>query len=126
MTGELETVRLCHETDVAEGEARGFLPDPQALRAVIVVRREGRFHAYLDSCPHYSSGTPMAWRKDAYLSGDRKHIACHAHGALFEIDSGICVEGPCLGRSLTPVLLTRTEDGSLHAPIEIAEQKRRR
>lgn len=53
----------------------------------------------------------MAWRKDAYLNGDKSRIVCHAHGAQFEIDTGHCLLGPCLGKSLTPVTLEVAGDG---------------
>ena len=42
----------------------------------------------------------MAWRRDAYLNAAGDRIVCAAHGALFEIDSGLCVLGPCLGDRL--------------------------
>lgn len=67
----------------------------------------------------------MAWRKDAYLSGDGQHIVCHAHGARFDIATGVCNLGPCLGHALTPVrlaeihgethLATNTTQNLLHA-----------
>ncbi|MDO5659199.1 MAG: Rieske 2Fe-2S domain-containing protein [Paracoccus sp. (in: a-proteobacteria)] len=110
---------LCQLADLPEGQARGFLPHPQARRQVIVMRRGNGVVAYWDSCPHYAGGTPMAWRKDAYLNGDATHFACHAHGALFDIDSGECVIGPCLGRRLTrvPVQLC---NGAVLIPARLA------
>lgn len=42
----------------------------------------------------------MAWRKDAYLNAAGDRIVCAAHGALFEPDTGLCVQGPCLGQRL--------------------------
>ncbi len=110
---------LCRDDEIAEGDARGFLPHPGAPRRVIVTRRAGVVRGWLDNCPHYDGGSPMAWRRDAYLDGSGTYLACHAHGALFDIDSGACVIGPCLGRSLTPVTL-RVADGRvmLAAPID--------
>ncbi|MGI3166346.1 Rieske (2Fe-2S) protein [Pseudooceanicola sp. 200-1SW] len=113
-------LRLCHRDDVPDGAARGFLPLPGAPRQVIVVNRAGRLDAYMDSCPHYRGGTPMAWRKDAYLNAAGTHLACHAHGALFDIDTGACVSGPCLGRKLTRVPLTEEADGSITVPAQVA------
>jgi nitrite reductase/ring-hydroxylating ferredoxin subunit len=55
----------------------------------------------------------MAWRKDAFLNADGSRIVCAAHGAQFEIDSGLCVLGPCIGESLTRVHIIE-EDGSLY------------
>lgn len=103
---------LCRTDDVGEGEARGFLP-PDAAARVIVVRRAGRLLGWLDSCPHYSPGTPMAWRRDGYLDGDRQHLVCHAHGALFDIDSGRCLRGPPVGKGLTRVPLGVDADGNV-------------
>ena len=72
--------------------------------------------AYLDACPHYD-GTPMAWRTDAYLSGDGAHLACHSHGARFEIrpPASAC-SGPCLGQRLQAVPI-RVVDGAIQAYV---------
>ena len=97
---------------IADGESRGFDPDGAGRDTMFVVRKGGVLHAYLNACPHID-GAPMAWRKDAYLSGDRSHIVCHAHGARFEIASGLCVLGPCEGQSLTPVALKTLVSGAI-------------
>lgn len=96
---------LCLAADVPEGQARGLELLANAPCKVIVVRRDGRFHGWLDSCPHYPGGTPMAWRRDAYLDGSGSYLSCHAHGALFDVASGECLIGPCLGKALTAVPL---------------------
>jgi nitrite reductase/ring-hydroxylating ferredoxin subunit len=81
------------------------------------VRRHGEVFAYLDACPHYTSGTPMAWKQDAYLNSEGTHLACHSHGALFDIETGECVLGPCLGQSLTKVPIRITEQGGIEVAI---------
>jgi len=103
---------LCKGRDLAEGCARGFDPRGEGNDTIFVVRKDGRLHAYRDACPHYGD-TPMAWRKDAYLNGDATRIVCHAHGAQFDIASGTCLLGPCLGQRLTPVPVAVTDDGEL-------------
>ena len=40
---------------------------------------------------------------------------CHGHGALFDIDTGVCTSGPCLGQSLTRVAIERDGEGTLWA-----------
>lgn len=62
------TVELCRQDDLEEGQARGFTVSGYD-RKVILVRRNGGITAYRDACPHYSAGTPMAWKTDAYLNG---------------------------------------------------------
>jgi nitrite reductase/ring-hydroxylating ferredoxin subunit len=39
---------------------------------------------------------------------------CYAHGAEFDIATGQCLLGPCLGQSLDPVKLEITERGEIH------------
>ncbi|MGY6703470.1 Rieske (2Fe-2S) protein [Roseinatronobacter sp.] len=108
-------VNLARLEDLPDGGARGF--DVPGLRCkVIVVRRGNQVFGWRDLCPHYAGGTPMAWKRDAYLNGDQSHIACHAHGAWFDIETGQCVKGPCLGKKLTKVPLNVNDAGIVHIP----------
>ncbi len=104
--------RLCPAQDLPEGEARGFDPLAQGQDQLFIVR-QGGLHAWRNACPHVQ-GAPMAWRRHGYLSGDGRHIACHAHGALFDIRSGRCVQGPCLGQALTPEPVHIDPEGWVH------------
>jgi nitrite reductase/ring-hydroxylating ferredoxin subunit len=104
-------VRLCHASELPEGAARGFDPAERGRDTLFVVRRNG-LHAYRNACPHWSD-TSMAWRKDAFLNADASRIVCAAHGAQFEIETGMCVLGPCLGQALARVALVESADGWL-------------
>ena len=105
---------LCRTGEIAEGEASAF-PAQQGVRAkLILVRRHGSLYAYWDACPHYGD-TPMAWRTNAYLNANRDRIVCASHGAEFEIDSGRCVRGPCLGDRLEAVMI-EIKDGMVLVP----------
>jgi len=106
-------VHLGHLDDLAEGQARGFDLRGEGRDGLFVVRSGGRLYAWRNACPHLD-GAPMAWRKDAYLSADGRRIVCSAHGAQFDIASGVCLRGPCLGQALTPVPLHFEPDGSVH------------
>ena len=107
------TVPLCHLDELPDGDSRGFDPFKEGQDTVLVVRQGHRLHAYRDACPHHG-GTPMAWRKHAYLNGDRSRIVCHAHGAQFDIATGVCTLGPCLGQALAAVPVVLTGDGEIH------------
>jgi nitrite reductase/ring-hydroxylating ferredoxin subunit len=91
---------LCRSEEIAEGEARAFPPPGRARTKLFVVRRHGALFAYWDACPHYSD-TPMAWRTNEYLNAGRDRIVCASHGAEFDIETGRCVLGAALGKSLT-------------------------
>ncbi len=104
-------VRLCDAYELDEGRSRGFDPAGSGHDTMFVVRRNG-LHAYRNECPHWAN-TSMAWRKDAFLNHDGSSIVCAAHGAQFDIVTGLCTLGPCIGDSLTRVHLIESEDGSL-------------
>ena len=63
-----------------------------------VVRAGEQVRAYVNRCPHQLYR--MNVLPDDLLSADRRYILCEMHDALFEKDSGRCIAGPCLGRSL--------------------------
>lgn len=96
------TIRLCHIDELRHGTARGFDPHGVGENTVFVLRRGDAVRAYHNSCPH--QGARLEYRKDRFLSADGERIVCYAHGAQFDPDSGLCIRGPCLGQSLTPVL----------------------
>ena len=62
---------------------------------------------YVDRCPH--AGLPLAQRLDQYLTPDGGLIACSWHGAMFTVEAGTCVGGPCVGARLTPWPVTTRE-----------------
>ena len=94
-------LRLGRADDVHEGGARGYDPMGDGQDTLFAVRSQGVLRLWRDRCPH--AGTPMAWRRHAYMNAAGDGIVCAAHGALFEPDSGLCVRGPCLGDRLQPV-----------------------
>jgi len=70
------------------------------LFAGFVVRAGARAFGWVDRCPH--AAMPLAGFGDRYLTGEGDLILCAAHGALFRRHDGLCIGGPCAGRSLTP------------------------
>ena len=93
-------VRLCTLDDIEDGQARNFVLEMKAGRFHgFVVRRGDRVFGYRDRCPHM--GLPLAQELDRYLTSGGELILCSWHGALFDIESGRCVGGPCVGAGLT-------------------------
>ncbi|MEE8263379.1 MAG: Rieske (2Fe-2S) protein, partial [Gammaproteobacteria bacterium] len=41
------------------------------------------------------------WVPDQFLDETGNLLQCATHGALFRIEDGFCVAGPCTGASLT-------------------------
>jgi nitrite reductase/ring-hydroxylating ferredoxin subunit len=113
---ETRWASLCEFALLPAGAARGFDPEGQGRDTLFVVRRGDLLRAYRNDCPHWP-GSPMAWRKDAYLNADSTRIVCHAHGAQFDIETGLCVAGPCIGQSLAPLDLYVDEGGNVLVEI---------
>lgn len=97
MTGSA-LITLCYLHDIANGGSKGFEVEGRSLFAV---RRQQSVHLYLNRCPH--AGLPLNWVPDQFLDADRELIQCSSHGALFQIETGRCVAGPCPGRFLQTV-----------------------
>jgi nitrite reductase/ring-hydroxylating ferredoxin subunit len=102
-------VRLCPLDAIVSGTARNFVIQLPAGRFQGFVVRKGRSAVgYVDRCPH--AGLPLAQTLDDYLTPDGALISCSWHGALFRIADGVCLGGPCAGRSLTAWPVTVESD----------------
>jgi nitrite reductase/ring-hydroxylating ferredoxin subunit len=103
---------LCRITALADGAARGVAPDADGQDTMFLIRRGALVFAYRDSCPHWP-GARMAWRRHEYLDASGTHIVCHGHGARFDIETGECLSGPCVGQSLTAVPVELSAGGTI-------------
>ena len=97
-------IPLCNLDDLDEQQAIELIIDERRLFAI---RKDNQLHAYWNICPHL--GIPLNWAPDKFLDLDNALIQCSSHGALFHIDSGECIAGPCSGQSLQPVTLRAAE-----------------
>jgi nitrite reductase/ring-hydroxylating ferredoxin subunit len=95
-----------------ENDTRGFTArlESGADFALFIVRRDGAFHAYENWCPH--AGTPLDWAPDRFMDFTETRLQCSTHGAQFEIETGLCVSGPCFGERLR-ALPVAVENGRL-------------
>ena len=100
---DLERV-ICRLSELEGNAARPFTigRGDWPLRG-LVVRAGGEVHGYVNRCPH--AGHPLDLVPGRFLTADGLLILCSSHGALFEKSTGLCVAGPCPGRSLTRVAL---------------------
>ncbi len=101
---------LCELDSLSDPSSRGFsIPWQERHLDLLLVRRGHQVFAYVNSCPH--TGANLDWVPDQFLAAEGKHIQCATHGALFRLQDGYCVSGPCAGQSLTPVALEILDGG---------------
>ncbi len=103
--------RLCSADELPENTARGFIINSGGgQKHLFVVKKDGLIRAYENRCPH--TGVNLDWQPDQFLDATGTLIQCATHGALFRIEDGLCIHGPCVNQSLTPVPV-REEGGEL-------------
>ncbi|VAW50411.1 hypothetical protein MNBD_GAMMA06-1656 [hydrothermal vent metagenome] len=90
---------LCKTSDIEDPGSKSFeLKIKRKAQQIFVVHKEGEFFAYYNNCPH--TRATLEWQEDQFLDLDKALIQCATHDALFLIDSGECIAGPCVGESL--------------------------
>jgi nitrite reductase/ring-hydroxylating ferredoxin subunit len=90
---------------IPDGKARNFVLEMRAGRFHgFVVRRGEAVHGYVDRCAHMA--LPLTQTLDDYLTPDGTLIQCSWHSALYGIEDGVCVGGPCVGARLHPWSVT--------------------
>ena len=101
-----QEIELCQLDELDEMQSIELTIDERRLFAI---RSDNQIHAYWNSCPHL--GIPLNWMPGKFLDLDGALIQCSSHGALFQVDSGECIAGPCAGDHLKQVQL-RFEAGT--------------
>jgi len=91
-------MQLCRIDEIPELSSKGF---KLGLRRVFAVKKAGEIHVYENACPHI--GITLEYNEDEFLDYDKNFIICSGHGALFSIETGYCIAGPCKGQSLRKI-----------------------
>ena len=92
-------MKLCHLQDLPNP---GTLPfsvgeGDWPLRGLLV-RRDGLVVAYENRCPH--AGHRLDFPPGRFTTPDGAWLRCASHGALFRMEDGECIAGPCTGEVL--------------------------
>ena len=103
-----DKIALCQLDEIEDGSARGFKIGYQAIFAV---HKNGEYFVYQNKCPHLQ--IELEWMPDQFLDMDGALIHCSTHGALFTMEDGHCIAGPCAGQGLTALNLEHNDDGDI-------------
>ena len=118
---------ICSMSDIPSQKARGF----QLMRldeegkeqpwSIFVVRWGRQVFGYVNKCPH--DGVNLDWERNQFLDPNGIRIMCGKHGALFELGTGMCLDGPPKGRCLTPVQLEVMDGDICVVGVQLAEEE---
>ena len=99
-----EKILLVALQDLKDPDSRGYtLATGQGPLEVFVVRKGYKVYGYMNHCPH--TGVNLDWTPDQFLDLTCGFIQCATHGALFRIEDGMCLRGPCAGERLRSIEL---------------------
>lgn len=118
---------ICRMNEIPSQKARGFqlmIVDEDGRQKpfpIIVVRWGRQVFGYVNKCPH--DGVNLDWERNQFLDPNGLRLMCGKHGALFELGTGNCVDGPCKGRSLTPVALAVLDDDICVTGVTLVEDE---
>lgn len=105
---------ICSMSDIPSQKARGFvlmrrdedgMPRPWPI---MIVRWGRKVFGYVNKCPH--DGVNLDWEPGHFFDPNGTRLICGKHGALFDLGTGACVEGPCEGQGLQPIALSILDD----------------
>jgi len=131
--GQMETMdtkvayAICSMSDIPSQKARGFhlmtVGEDGVERpwSILVVRWGKQVFGYVNKCPH--DGVNLDWERNQFLDPNGIRLMCGKHGALFELGTGTCVDGPCKGRGLTPVALSIIDNDICVTGVTLAEEE---
>ena len=107
----MKKIRICDLSQLTDPDSRGFaLSQDGGEVDGFAVHKDGLVSAFVNSCPH--TGASLNWSPHQFLDVEGEFIQCSLHGAVFRVEDGFCVRGPCVGESLKsiPVVL---EEGAI-------------
>jgi nitrite reductase/ring-hydroxylating ferredoxin subunit len=94
--------RLVTYAEMPPGETRVLKVEAgERPQEIILARTELGFRAYQNRCRHLP--VSLDWGDGEVLDESGDLLQCRTHGALYRIEDGLCVAGPCKGHTLIPV-----------------------
>jgi nitrite reductase/ring-hydroxylating ferredoxin subunit len=125
----VEVFVICPVKSIERGEAKAFslsrVDEEGGARpfSIVVIRtNDDGVVGYINSCPH--ARIWLNFGAGEFFNADRTLLKCGRHGSLFEIETGVCVEGPCSGKSLEPIALAVVDDEICLCGVALVEDNR--
>lgn len=121
-----EIYAICAKDSIAIGDAKAFdlarldaEGRPRPFRIVIVRQTPTTYRGYVNTCPH--EGAWLNIGSGGFFDSTGTMLKCGKHGATFQIETGLCVDGPCQGASLEPVAVLAISGDICIAGVSLLE-----
>jgi nitrite reductase/ring-hydroxylating ferredoxin subunit len=117
---------ICAETDIPNKRGRAFSlvrvagDGSEEPWHIFIVRWGKHTVGYVNRCPH--DGVNLDWETNQFLDESGRLIVCGKHGSKFELATGKCIEGPCLGKGLEPVSVAVIDGDICVTGVTLAEE----
>jgi nitrite reductase/ring-hydroxylating ferredoxin subunit len=106
----IELFAVCAAEDIERGDAKAFslsriseTGESRPFPIAIVRTYANGYFGYVNACPH--EGVWLNFGEGHFFTPDRAFLKCGRHGSIFEIETGLCIDGPCKEQSLEPLVL---------------------
>lgn len=117
---------ICSAEAVERNDAKAFSlsriepsGERRPFRLVVVRTYADDYFGYINACPH--QGVWLNVGSGGFYTADRGFLRCGRHGSVFEIESGLCISGPCRDKSLEPVALVVIDGEVCVCGVELEE-----
>ena len=112
MNSALDRVYICESAALVDGGAGVRFVATWAARPApaFVIRHHGQLRAFLNECRHVP--IELDFNEGDFLDLTKEFIICSTHGAMYRPSDGMCVGGPCRGKSLHALSVTE-ESGQI-------------
>ncbi len=80
-------------------------------KSVVLIKYDESVKAYLNNCPHQNVPLNEAYKID--VNPFEKTMKCSVHDAFFNIEDGLCIEGPCWNEALETVDIRIDDKGDI-------------
>jgi len=127
---KVEVFAVCGADDIERGDAKPFslsrineAGESRPFPIVIVRTHANTYLGYVNSCPH--EGIWLNFGEGDFFTPDRTFLKCGRHGSVFEIETGLCIDGRCKEKSLEPIALAVVDGDVCICGVALVEDDRK-
>jgi nitrite reductase/ring-hydroxylating ferredoxin subunit len=80
----------------------------QNEESILLIFFKKKYYAYKNQCQHLP--VELDWDNEEFFDDKKEYIVCATHGALYEPETGLCINGPCAGKKLQPIEIEVDEE----------------